>query len=199
MKAQESLYANITLNDIQLATVYYPILVDLARNNQTLSYGELVVRAKRENPDNPAVQNAIAVSVGRKLDVIRLFVGERELPDLTSLIVSKQTGECGSLFTSNFDPVTARQKVFAFDWSDVSDDFSGYIGRAGTLTKKNSKVKAVAKSKSRINRAEALALMSSYYKEHKESLPSDIPLKRDIIILLLMDGYSCEEAFSKVY
>ena len=199
MKDQESLYSNITLNDIQLATVYYPILVDLARNNQTLSYGELVVRAKREHPDNPVVQNAIAVSVGRKLDVIRLFVGERELPDLTSLIVSKQTGECGSLFTSNFDPVTARQKVFAFDWSNVSDDFSGYIGREGAVAKQNSKVKAATKTKPRVNRAEALALMSSYYKEHKESLPSNIPLKRDIIILLLMGGYSCEEAFSKVY
>jgi len=35
----ESLSANITLNDVQLAEAYYPILVDLAKHKHCLGKG----------------------------------------------------------------------------------------------------------------------------------------------------------------
>ncbi|TKF95342.1 hypothetical protein, partial [Vibrio sp. F13] len=92
----QSLYANITLNDVQLAAIYYPILVDLARHKHCLTYGELVKRAKESHPDAEYVQRAIPVSAGRKLDVVRLFTSERGLPDVTSLIINKTAGECGN-------------------------------------------------------------------------------------------------------
>lgn len=126
----QSLYANITLNDVQLAAVYYPILVDLARHKHCLTYGELVKRAKESHPDVEYVQRAIPVSAGRKLDVVRLFTFERSLPDVTSLIINKTAGECGNGVTEYFDPVKLRDEVFAYDWSSVSDDFDMYIETA---------------------------------------------------------------------
>src|SRR5690606_4154362 len=153
----ESFYKNITLNDVQLASAYYPILIDLAKHKHCLTYGELVERAQETYPENSVVQKAIAVSTGRKLDVVRIFTAERELPDLTSLIINKSAGECGSGFTSHFDPVAAREMVFSFDWSTVSTDFDGFIKHSET---------AVVPRK-RIKRPAALKLMSEHYRAHK--------------------------------
>lgn len=183
----ESLYKNITLNDVQLASAYYPILIDLAKHKHCLTYSELVARAKEEYPTKPAVQNAIAVSTGRKLDVVRIFTAERGLPDLTCLIINKNAGECGSGFTDHFDPVAAREKVFAFDWSAVSTDFDGYIKYTET---------AIIPRK-RIKRPAALKIMSDHYSAHKELLPPRITEQRQLIIELLMDGFTATEAFTQ--
>jgi hypothetical protein len=129
----DGFYKNITLNDVQLASAYFPILIELAKHKHCLTYSELVAKAKAIYPNRPAVQGAIAVSAGRKLDVVRLFTSERGLPDLTCLVVNKNDGECGSGFTDHFDPVAARVRVFAFDWSSVSTDFDGYIQHTQTV------------------------------------------------------------------
>ena len=184
---KDGLYKNVTLNDVQLASAYYPILIDLAKHKHELTYSELVERAKDAYPDRPAVQKAIAVSTGRKLDVVRLFTSERELPDLTCLIINKGAGECGSGFTKHFDPVAARAKVFAFDWSDVSTDFDGFIKHTET---------AIIPRK-RIKRPEALQVMYQYYSEHKLRLPANINELRELIIELLMEGFNPEEAFGQ--
>ena len=184
-KPTESLYKNITLNDVQLASAYYPILIDLAKNKQRMSYGELVEKAKEIYPDKEYVQNAIAVSTGRKLDVVRIFASERALPDVTSLIINKNQGECGTGFTNHFNPENARSEVYEYDWSGVSNDFDIYIQKA----------EKEVKPKARLNRAQALIIMSSYYKENQVSLPSSIKEKRDEILTMLMEGISAEDSF----
>jgi len=183
----ESLYANITLNDVQLAALYYPILIDLAKHKHCLTYGELVDKAKELYPEKEIVQNAIAVSAGRKLDVVRLFTDERGMPDLTSLIISKTTGECGSGFTDHFDPEAARKKVFDFDWTDVSTDFDMYINSAKNQVTPRKKRK----------REEAKKLMSEYYSSHKNYLPANIADQRDHIIELLMEGFDSVYAYEQ--
>jgi len=183
----EGFYRNITLNDVQLASAYYPILIDLAKHKQRLTYTQLVERAKETYPSKTAVQNAIAVSTGRKLDVVRIFTAERDLPDLTCLIINKNAGECGSGFTDHFDPVAAREKVFAFDWSAVSTDFDGYIKHTETTIKPRKRIKLPA----------ARELMSQYFTEHKAQLPPNITKQRDLILELLMDGFSPAEAFAQ--
>lgn len=185
-KPTESLYKNITLNDVQLASAYYPILIGLAKNKQRMTYGELVNKAKEIYPDKEYVKNAIAVSTGRKLDVVRLFASERALPDVTSLIINKNQGECGAGFTNHFNPENARSEVYAYDWSGVSTDFDLYI----------EKVEKEVKPKARLNREQALTIMSNYYKENKETLPSSITEKRDEILAMLMEGISAEKSFS---
>ena len=183
----ESLYKNITLNDVQLAAVYYPLLIELAKHKHKLTYGELVDRAKENHPDKDYVQKAIAVSTGRKLDVVRIFTSERDLPDVTSLIINKNDGECGTGFTDHFDPEKARSEVLSYDWSEVSAEFDIYIE---TVEKQTTKRK-------RIKRPAALKIMSAYYNENKESYPLSIKDKREEIIVLLMEGFSAEESFKQ--
>lgn len=183
----ESLYKNITLNDVQLAAVYYPLLIELAKHKHNLTYGELVDRAKENHPDKDYVQKAIAVSTGRKLDVVRIFTSERDLPDVTSLIINKNDGECGTGFTDHFDPEKARSEVLSYDWSEVSAEFDIYIE---TVEKQTTKRK-------RIKRPAALKIMSAYYNENKESYPLSIKDKREEIIVLLMEGFSAEESFKQ--
>ena len=47
------------------------------------------------------------------------------------------------------------------------------------------------------NKAEALQLMSDYYKSHRAELPGDIRERRDLIVDLLLDGVPVEAAFSE--
>ena len=183
----ESLYKNITLNDVQLASIYYPILVDLAKNKHCITYSELIAKAKELNPTNKVAERAIAVSTGRKLDVVRIFTAERELPDLTCLIINKGSGECGSGFTQYFDPVASRKKVFEFDWSAVSVEFDGYIKHT----------EMIATPRRRRKESEARTLMAAYYQQHKDRLPPSVKKKRDAIIALLVEGFSEEEAFAQ--
>lgn len=183
----ESFYANITLTDVQLASAYYPILIDLAKHKHCLTYGELVERAKRLYLDKPVVQKAIAVSTGRRLDVVRLFTSERDLPDLTSLIINKGLGECGIGFTQHFDPKAARERVFAFDWSEVSTDFDGFVQHTESAIKPRKKIKE----------HKALELMAEHYKKNRNTLPDSVREHRQLILELLMEGFSPEEAFAQ--
>ncbi|MCH1929554.1 hypothetical protein L9G16_05120 [Shewanella sp. A25] len=184
----DSLYSNMTLNDLQLAAAYFPILIDIAKHKHCLTYGELVTRAKETYPNLEYVQNAIPVSTGRKLDVVRCFTNERELPDVTSLVINKGDGECGSGFTSTFDPVKARSEVYAYDWSEVSTEFDLYI---------DTSQKSVTPRKAR-KKPDALKLLANFYSQHKANYPAAIRNEREQIIELLMDGFSEKEAFDLV-
>lgn len=183
----KSFYANITLTDVQLASAYYPILIDLAKHKHCLTYGELVNRAKSLYPEKPVVQKAIAVSTGRRLDVVRLFTSERELPDLTSLVINKGLGECGTGFTQHFDPKATREKVFTFDWTDVSTDFDGFVRNTESAIKPRKKVKE----------QKARELMADHYRNNHTTLPSAVRDHRELIVKLIMEGFSPEDAFSQ--
>ncbi len=194
MKQQaQSLYPNITLNDVQLAAIYYPILIELARNKRCISYGELISRAKELHPNTEYVQRAIPVSTGRKLDVVRLFTSESGLPDVTSLILNKSMGECGNGVTEHFDPIKLRKEVFAYDWTTVSDKFDIYIKTAEQKVKTSSK-----KATEKISRQNAMAMTLQYYKENKANFPSSITRRRDDIIDLILNGYEVEKAYNLV-
>jgi len=185
--AQNSQYANVTLTDVQLASAYYPILVDLARHKHCLTYGELVERAKQEYPDRSVVQKAIAVSTGRRLDVVRAFTEDRGLPDLSALVINKGTGECGVGFTKSFDPVATREQVFAYDWSNVSVDFDGFI----------KVTEAEIAPRKRVKESKALEMMAAYYRTHKDSLPRNVREHRELIIELIMEGFAPDQAFAQ--
>ncbi len=173
--------------DVQLAAAYYPMLVDVARRKQTITYSELVARTKAENPLKEVVQRAIATSAGRRLDVVRMFTTERNLPDLSSLVINGGTRECGRGFTASFDPKTVRAGVFAFDWSNVQTDFNWFV----TLETK------AAAPKKKIIEADAKVLMHGYYCQHRAELPATIATQRDLIVRLLMAGYPVDEAFEQ--
>ncbi len=182
------LYARVTTTDIQLASAYLPLLIEVARQKRRISYGNLVDLAKARYPDSPIVQKAIPVSTGRRLDVVRMFTGERALPDLTSLVINENSGECGVGFTHSFDPVRTRETVFAFDWDQVTGDFAGFATLA----------EAAIKPRKKRRENEALTAMSDYYTANKATLPASIREHREQLVELLMDGFSPEEAFEQV-
>jgi len=46
---------NYTAYDIVLSTIYLPILIQVAQNKKTITYGDLVQTAKELHPDNEYV------------------------------------------------------------------------------------------------------------------------------------------------
>ncbi len=177
---------NITLLDIQLARVYLPLLVDLARRKETCTYTELVDLAKENHPENPDVQQAIPVSTGRRLEVIRLYCEQESLPDLAALVTSKSSGECGSFYIRHFDPVTARAAVFAKDWNEVLPDIDGYFDyTARRVTPRMSR-----------SAGEAKLLMATHYRDHRDAYPKAIIGKREYILDMLKEGFDVGEAFA---
>ena len=180
---------NITETDLTIASALYPILVECARQRpvRKLTYGALLDQAQARFPNVAAIQTAIPISLGRRLDVVRLFLTEQSLPNLTSLVVSADTGEVGSAFGA--DPEGVRAEVAAFDWSTVTNEFSLHI--AGL--RKNIE----ARARPKLQRDAALSLMSEYFLSNRVSLPKGIERKREEIIDLIRSGCSPEEAFNK--
>lgn len=183
----EGLYKNVTLNDVQLASAYYPILIEMAMHKHCLAYSELVAQAKARYPARTVIQRAIAVSTGRKLDVVRIFTAERGLPDLTSLVINKDLGDCGSLFTRHFDSASVRAQVFAYDWSNVTQDFDGYVRQA----------EAIVTPRKRRREAEARQLLHEFYSVNRTLLPDTVRQRRELIIELLIEGFPPEDAFAQ--
>ena len=181
----------VTLIDVQLASIYYPILLDLAQHKHCLTYGELIAKAQKLHPDNAVVKNALPVSTGPRLDVVRSFTEKHGYPDLSSLIINKASGECGKGFLRSFDPVKLRAEVFAFDWTVATTDFDGYISKA----EKQATTKP--KKRRKITKAEAEKINYEYFKKHLTTLPQNIPTKRELIVKLIIDGMSVEDAFSQ--
>lgn len=180
-------YQNITLLDVQLARIYLPFLVELARDKNVWTYTQLVDAAKRAHPGLGHVQNAIPISAGRRLEVIRLYCSEEGIPDLASLVISKASGECGSFYVRNFDPVSARAAVYARDWRGDVPDIDGYFDYSERQVKPR-KVRKVE---------EARQLMSDHYKANRSRYPASITTVRSFIIDRLMEGFDADEAFGQ--
>lgn len=180
------MYVNVTQVDLALATAYFPILVQMAQAKETLTYSQLVEKAKQMYPKNELVQSAIPVSTGRRLDVVRAFTQDFGCPDLSSLVVSKGSGECGSGFTRSFNPEAIREEVFNFDWSSLKTNFDGFV----------TAVAEKIKPKKRLKPEEARKLMSDYYQANKAQLPSEIKEFREYIIEMISEGISASDAFS---
>jgi hypothetical protein len=187
LNSAKGLYTKVTLTDIHLASAYYPILVEVAKQKICLTYGELVYRAKVKYPSLAVVQKAIPVSTGRRLDVVRLFSARQNLPDLTSLVINRITGNCGDMYTKHFDAEASRETVFSFDWSTATLDFDEFLKTAKTIIKPRKKVKEKL----------ALELMYVYFQQHKATLPLSVQERRTLIVELIMDGLSEEEAFAQ--
>ena len=165
---------NVTETDLAIAAAIYPILVECARQQLTgkLTYGELIKEAKCRFPNEDALQHAIPVSLGRRLDVVRMFLNEQCLPDLTVIVVNAATGEVGSAFGANPDFV--RAEVAAFDWSSVSKQFTLYIDGL--------REEGEARKRTKLNREQAKEVMARHYRENHAAYPKDIIGKREELI-----------------
>ncbi len=191
--------ANRTLADIELSRVYFEILIDLAKNQKdtTIQYGELVNAAKLAYPNNTFVQKAIATSMGRRLDAVRDFTSLHNLPDLTSLVVSKATGDNGIGFAKSFDGDAVRQQVSAFEWQSVQISFSEFLNEETQQFIQRQAEKVQRKPK-KIKEPEAREIWWKYYQANKEAIGKISDSDKEQIIQLIMTCVLPADALAKV-
>ncbi len=181
----------VTETDLILAEAYFKVLVQVAKVGNTIFYSDLLARAKQSFPENNTVQSAIAVSAGRRLNVLRMFTRAKGLPDLSSLVINKSSNECGEGFLRSFVPEEVRATVFAFDWESVDTGFADFI----VATKDSVKARKRSVKKKLPTLDQAAQMMFVHYQANKSAYPKNIREHRDEIIRLLMTGLEVEKAF----
>ena len=178
---------SITDLDLELASGFYPVLVDYAKRVEILSYNDLKQATASRFPSLAnEIERCTDQAVGRRLEVIRLFTMEKGYPDLTSLVVRRGTDRCGDGFEGDYEQ--ERLKIAAHDWS-TAEEFSARI---------RSIAKAIQrKSAPRRKRDEARALMADHAREIGYSKLVSAQ-EREKIIALIQDNSDPAEAFAQV-
>jgi glutamate synthase domain-containing protein 1 len=156
-----------------------------------------VSAAKLAYPNNTFVQKAIATSMGRRLDAVRDFTSLHNLPDLTSLVVSKATGDNGIGFAKSFDGDAVRQQVSAFEWQSVQISFSEFLNEETQQFIQRQAEKAQRKPK-KIKESEAREIWWKYYQANKEAIGKISDSDKEQIIQLIMTCVLPADALAKV-
>ena len=177
-----------TPNALRLASVYFPILVDCARRKRVTTYDDLISAAKARHPKNEDVARALASSTGLKLDVIKAFCKQSNLPDLTSLAVNAPSTDEDDDADQKPAASEDQMKAFAFDWEQKLIAFDTYIIDASKGAVQPGKRKE----------PEAAKVLFEYYSAHKSTLPPGIAKHKPRLMTLLMEGYDAEDAFAEV-
>ena len=194
---QNSAFTNRTHADIELAKVYFEILVELAKSesHQTIEYGQLVDEARARHPGNRYVQGAIATNIGRRLDTLRDFGTAQGLPDLSALVVNKKTKDNGDGFKKSFDGTTVRAQIAAFDWNSVKLDFETFLAAEKEIIHKR---ESQSRSTRKIKEPEALNLLWEHYKEHRSDVGAVTEKEKEKVVELIMLGLDPAQAIEQV-
>jgi hypothetical protein len=177
--------------DLQLhiASLYYPILLQLAKDKVVITYKELIQKAQALNPNDVAIKNMIPVRSGNVLGVLYHFAEMNDLPRITTLIV-KQAGECGRGISKSHDCPVERDRCFAFDWSDEQPKFWDFIAQSKTANT-TKRVRRVP-----LNFERALDIAWAYYLSNKTRLTNETRIAIEKIAKALSTGKTTEEAFA---
>jgi hypothetical protein len=188
---------NRTLADIVLAKVYFEILVDFAKSHpaQTIQYGELVAMAKMAHPDNAYVAGAIATNMGRRLDALREFTSQHQVPDLSALVVNKATGDNGEGFKKSFDGDTVRQEIAEFDWTQLQLTFDQFI-ESEMVAYQQRELKTRRPKK--IKEEAAREMWWTYFKANQAQIQNLTQDQKESIIQMIMRGLDPGDAFAAV-
>lgn len=184
-----------TLTDIALAKIYFKVLVAFAKNHpgMTITYGDLVEKAKETYPNDEFVESAIAVNIGRRLDTLREFTREHQVPDLSALVVNKITGDNGVGFTRSFDGDLVRQEISQFDWSSLSVEFETFIDLEVQAYERRQSAKRKPK---KVSEDVALEIWWNYYKERKLEVGHINLEQKNDLIQRVMRGSTPAEALA---
>lgn len=172
--------------DVEIAGLLYPVLVEVARARELISFGDLIRRTQKGHPDNAAMQRQVPVGMGRRLATVRVFTKAQGYPDLTCLVVNPGHSVPPDSYFTN--PEAEQARVAAFDWTKVDAEFSLQIAHWRKAAEKRPKRKREA----------AVACMAEYYFKHKASLPRAVQEFREQIIAELMAGEDAEAAFAAI-
>jgi hypothetical protein len=174
---------------LHLASLYYPILLQLAKDKTVMTYKELIEKAQALNPNDTAIKNMIPVRSGDVLGVLYHFAEMNDLPRITSLIV-KQAGECGKGIAKTHDCPAERDRCFSFDWSVEQPKFWDFIAQSKAANAAQ-RIRRV-----RLSFERALDIAWAYYLSNKNRLTNEARTAIEKIAKVLCTGITTEEAFA---
>jgi hypothetical protein len=177
--------------DLQLhiASLYYPLLLKLAKNQAVITYKDLIAMAQALHPNDAAIQKMIPVRSGDVLGVLYQFAQMNNLPRITTLVV-KQAGECGKGIAMTHDCPLERDRCFAFDWSAEQPKFWEFISQC----KASNETQKIRRVRLSFERAQDIAW--AYYLSNKNRLTNEARTAIEKIAKALCTGIKPEEAFA---
>ena len=187
---------NYTAYDIVLSTIYLPILIQVAQNKKTITYGDLVQTAKELHPDNEYVQRSIPVTAGRRLNVLRQILRDNSLPDLSSLVVSASSGDASDAYHLHAE--TERKKVYDTDWDAHTSIIDSEWVKYPYDKIDFSEIKKREPKPKPPSRDELKRINYDYWVENKNQFPKWFHMKREDLLDLLLQDYPVEECYKKV-
>ncbi|MET1755532.1 hypothetical protein ABVV53_08675 [Novosphingobium sp. RD2P27] len=176
----------LTDTDCELAPLFYPLLVNLAQRDKTLTFGEFLTSAQAAHPNNVVLGRAVPLNVARRLEVVRQFTRPRGYPDISCLVVNARTREPGEAWDGNYE--LERERIRSFAWESIEEEFYLEVERQ----QRNSRPLV------RRNREDAKQLMNAYHKANRLVYGPEIIKRRDALIDLLMKGVDVEDVFEIV-
>lgn len=178
-----------TERDVHLASLIYPILIDLAKNRTVMTYSELVAAVQTANPNDSFAASMIPVQCGRFLGVIYTFAESLGLPRITALVVNKNDGDCGVGLSKAHDCDAERAVCYAYDWSMVLPEFWTFIKTAKATI-------ATARPLKKITADQARQIRYAYFVAHRASFIPNFKDCDDVILQKLIAGVTVEVAFA---
>ena len=186
-----------TETDVALAIAYYPMLIELSARQEKITFDQFVQNAKARYPKDQAVQNAIAISTGRRFEFVRIFTELNGLPDLSAWVVNK-AGKNSTAYTADYDPEVERENSANADWSLYHSEWDNHVAE----------LKKLAIKLKRRKPEEARKLMADFARKMRAKIEASIPNKkklpyallikpyRSLILESLMEGKDLELAFN---
>jgi len=176
-----------------MAELIYPILVKLAPRGKTITYKGMSDLVKEHHPNVPGVSRLHHRHIGRRLGTIWRFTDKYGYPHIGSLVVNKDSGECGRGVTEILDPVVERKKVKAFDWLAVDIGFDKYLTK--TKSEQTDRERKLVKR----TYDQAKELFFDFWPLVKDTCPVTSKIMAEIrkkLIELVQNGHSPASAYS---
>ncbi len=205
---------NYTHLDLLLASLYFPILVEYVKEYRSASvtdrkywnvtYKDLVEKAQLIYGDIDEIQNANTISAGRRLGVIRQICNGN-CPDMSCLIVNKNSKKPGDAYQAVFNPITEREELLKeqngkqFDFDLFKEEFNKRVEALQSLLPavplKRKRITRSTQTKIKISDEMAYRIMYRYFDQHRAILPKSITTQRELIIKEIKEEVSVETAF----
>ncbi len=190
MTTTTALAFGATDTQLHIAGLYYPILLQVAKDKTVITYKDLVAKAQALHPNDATMQKMIPVRSGDVLGVLYHFAETNALPRITTLVVKQTKGECGSGIAKSHDCPLERERCYAFDWSGEQPKFWEFIASSKAVNAS----KRIRKIGMKMERA--LDIAWAYYLSNKTTLTNDARNSIEKIAKILCTGSTAQEAFS---
>lgn len=184
-----------TERDLHLASLIYPILINLAKTCKVMTYSEMISAVNEEHPIDAYAPTMRPIQCGRLLGVIYDFAESHGLPRISTLIINKREGDCGEGIAQGHDCDAERATCYAHDWSAALPEFWAFIKAAKDAIIATKPVKKPISVK-KPTATEARQIRWEYFIANRDSCIPEISDFNDVILEALMAGVPVEQAFA---